>query len=210
MYFHSGFLSSFWTPVRRFSFSIWQVFPPLNRGSKGQRMSLTVHIVKPLIYTANESTIWSKQPKSVLGKKKTALALKVVANASISQEREKTPPGNWKQDCWLDHRMVLRLIWTNFSPCVAARLAKSLDQMITWFHLARVQAISDLWRLLAATCGNPAREANVQSEVESLCRWKTSKDRHWRFSWWTTCFHSSAACLQQESGWPAVVLIGWS
>lgn len=78
---------------------------------------------------------------------------------NISQCRENTPSVKWEkllvrpQDGFTAHL-------DQFSPCVAARFAKSLDHMILWIHLARVQAMH-FWlnqsvvfnELLAATGG---------------------------------------------------------
>lgn len=78
---------------------------------------------------------------------------------NISQCRENTPSVKWEkllvrpQDGFTAHL-------DQFSPCVADRFAKSLDHMILWIHLARVQAMH-FWlnqsvvfnELLAATGG---------------------------------------------------------
>lgn len=86
---------------------------------------------------------------------------------NISQWRENTPSVKWKkplvrpQDGFTAHL-------DQFSPCVVTRFAKSLDHMILWIHLARVQAMHFclnqsvvFHELLAATGG---LEVKIQRE----------------------------------------------
>lgn len=160
MSFHSGFLPSFWTTVKKgFILHYGEFFLPWMEGRRTEDVAQCAYCKASYLYSEWKYNM-IKTAQVSAGKKENSPGFESgYKRLNISQCRESTPSVKWEkllvrpQDGFTAHL-------DQFSPCVADRFAKSLDHMILWIHLARVQAMH-FWlnqsvvfnELLAATGG---------------------------------------------------------
>lgn len=160
MSFHSGFLPSFWTTVKKgFILHYGEFFLPWMEGRRTEDVAQCAYCKASYLYSEWKYNM-IKTAQVSAGKKENSPGFESgYKRLNISQCREDTPSVKWEkllvrpQDGFTAHL-------DQFSPCVADRFAKSLDHMILWIHLARVQAMH-FWlnqsvvfnELLAATGG---------------------------------------------------------
>lgn len=160
MSFHSGFLPSFWTTVKKgFILHYGEFFLPWMEGRRTEDVAQCAYCKASYLYSEWKYNM-IKTAQVSAGKKENSPGFESgYKRLNISQCRENTPSVKWEkllvrpQDGFTAHL-------DQFSPCVADRFAKSLDHMILWIHLARVQAMH-FWlnqsvvfnELLAATGG---------------------------------------------------------
>lgn len=160
MSFHSGFLPSFWTTVKKgFILHYGEFFLPWMEGRRTEDVAQCAYCKASYLYSEWKYNM-IKAAQVSAGKKENSPGFESgYKRLNISQCRENTPSVKWEkllvrpQDGFTAHL-------DQFSPCVADRFAKSLDHMILWIHLARVQAMH-FWlnqsvvfnELLAATGG---------------------------------------------------------
>lgn len=160
MSFHSGFLPSFWTTVKKgFILHYGEFFLPWMEGRRTEDVAQCAYCKASYLYSEWKYNM-IKTAQVSAGKKENSPGFESgCKHLNISQCRENTPSVKWEkllvrpQDGFTAHL-------DQFSPCVADRFAKSLDHMILWIHLARVQAMH-FWlnqsvvfnELLAATGG---------------------------------------------------------